>query len=281
MKSEATVASDGTVVPLTWFDAGKPSCVMVFLPALGIQSKLYSKMGTELASRGCSVCLMEQRGHGASAVPIRRGTDFGIAEFVEKDIPAILDAVEARLPGTPVILGGHSLGGHLSTLYSGIRPQRISGLFHVACGFPYYRDFPASRALQIRLLCAMIPVFGVFPGYFPGKFIGFGGRESIRLMRDWRGWALTGSFDFGGRKDVEKAVAEFTGPVLALSLGHDDFSSVAAEERALSPLARAQVTQITLDEAQQGDYLGHFAWTREPAGVVNCLADWVERKVTS
>ena len=277
--SVSATAGDGTVIPLTWFDAKHPRCSLVFLPALGIQSKLYSRLGAALAERDVSVCLVEQRGHGASPVPVGRGTRFGIAELVEQDIPAVLEVAEARAPGLPLVLGGHSLGGHLSTLFAGIEPGRISGVAHVACGFPYYRDFPAHRARLIRILCFLVSLAGWVPGYFPGRTIGFAGRESIQLMRDWRGWALTGRFDYKGRKDAAELVSGFTGPVLSVSLDRDEFSSPAAVDRALSPFTQAVVEKVTLDESHQGEYLGHFAWTREPEGVAEKLAEWSQREV--
>lgn len=99
------------------------------------------------------------------------------------------------------------------------------------------------------------------------------------MMRDWREWALTGRFDFNGRKGVAEAVSQFTGPVISISLDKDDFSSPRAEVRALSPFTRATVGQVTLGAAEQGDYLGHFVWARQPAGVVNSLAQWVDGEI--
>jgi len=280
VESETVTADDGTVIPLTWFHAAAPCAVFVFLPALGIQSKLYCRLAGALAERGITTCLMEQRGHGASDIRIGRGTRFGVADFVDKDIPAILDEVESRVPGLPVILGGHSLGGHLSTIYAGMRPERLSGIAHIACGFPYHRDFPGSRGRLIKTLCLVIPLAGAITGFFPGKQIGFAGRESITLMQDWRGWAMTGRFDYGGRTGVAQTVSRFAGPVLSVSFEKDEFSSPEAVDRALSPFSRADVTRVVLGEAEQGDCLGHFGWAREPAGVVSCLADWIEQNVT-
>lgn len=279
MEAATTTAADGTVIPLTWFHARPPRCILVFLPALGIQSKMYIRLGAGMAQRGCSTVLVEQRGHGTSTVRIKRGTRFGVSEFVDQDIPAILDAVEARMPELPVILGGHSLGGHLSTLFAGIQPERIRGVVHIACGFPYHRDFPGSRGRLIRMLCSVIPVAGIITGFFPGKQIGFAGRESIKLMQDWRGWAMTGRFDYDRRSGVAQAVSRFTGPVLSVSLERDDFNSPEAVDRALSPFTRAAITRVQLGEEEQGDHLGHFAWSREPAGVASCLADWIAQNV--
>jgi len=279
MKPDEVIAGDGTRVPLSWFDAGTPERVLVFMPALGIQAKMYHRMCQALADQGCTVCLMEQRGHGDSEVTINRDTRFGVADFVDHDIPAILDRVENRLAGLPVILGGHSLGGHLATIYAGIQPPRIAAVLHITCGFPYYRDFPAIQAFFIRMLCLAVSVSDSILGYFPGHKIGFGGRESIQLMQDWRGWATTGRFDFDGRRNVIDSVAEFTGHVLSISVAKDDFSCAAAVERSLAPFSQATVRKVTLGTDTQGEYLGHFRWARGPSGIVRCITSWLEQNV--
>jgi predicted alpha/beta hydrolase len=155
----------------------------------------------------------------------------------------------------------------------------LAGLIHVACGTPWHGDFPPRQSRLIRLLCRAIPLFRIFPGYFPGELMGFAGRESLQLMRDWRDWALTGTLDYGGRTGVAQAAGRFEGPVISIAIENDDFNSVAARDRALSPLRNARITRLTLGAAQQGEYLGHFKWARQPDGVVRALADWMQREL--
>jgi len=276
MLKHATEASDGVRIPLTWFPASQPRWVCLFLPALGIQAKLYNTLAAALAANGCSVCLLEQRGHGESPLRASRSVQFGIADYLEKDIPAALAWVRSQAPGLPVLLGGHSLGGHLSTMYCGREGAEIVAVFHVACGFPYHGDFPPRSSRLIRLLCLLIPWFRIVPGYFPGQLVGFAGRESLKLMFDWRDWARTGSFDFGGRKRVVEAAEWFTGPVMSIAIENDDFSSEPARARALVPFRSARVNRLTLGRAEQGEYLGHFSWARQPDGVVRALKAWME-----
>ena len=87
MQELETRSSDGTGIPLTWFEADTTRCALLLLPALGIQSKLYNRLGEQLAGEGCSVCLMEQRGHGRSNLRPARGTRYCLADILEQDIP--------------------------------------------------------------------------------------------------------------------------------------------------------------------------------------------------
>ena len=269
-------SSDGTGIPLTWFEADTTRCALLLLPALGIQSKLYNRLGEQLAGEGCSVCLMEQRGHGRSNLRPARGTRYCLADILEQDIPAALDWMQERTVDAPLLLGGHSLGGHLSTVYSGREPGRLAGVVHLACAFPYYRDYQRSQARMIRLMCSLLPLFSVIPGYYPGQVLGFGGRESIQLMKQWSEWALTGDFDFGGRRGLAQAVDAYRGPVISVAFAKDEFSNEATVQRALSPFTSARITRVQLGEDEQGAHLGHSSWARQPDGVARAVMDWLD-----
>ncbi len=279
MQEHFATAADGVVVPLTFFPAERPHARALVMPALGIQARLYVPLAQALAAGGCSVALLEQRGHGRSALRARRGSAWGMREFLDFDLPAALDWLDHHAPDLPLVLGGHSLGGHLATLYAGRRPSRLAGVFHIATGAPYHNDFPARQRWLIRLLCVLISVFRPFPGYFPGDRVGFGGRETLQLMRDWRQWALGGRFDFGADRSLQDAVAAFRSPVLSVSLDEDSYCSPAAVDRALAPFSGADVSRLTLGAEEQGEHLGHFRWARRPAGVARVVGDWIARSV--
>lgn len=275
-KEVSVTAADGVTVPLNLFETAAPRAAVLVMPALGIQAKLYAPLAAALASAGCFVAVLEQRGHGRSPLRARRGSTFGMADFLDRDIPAALDELERRAPGAPLIVGGHSLGGHLATLYAGQAPERVDGVFHVATGAPWPGDFPWPQSLLIRVLCVLVSVCRLYPGYFPGDRLGFAGRESLSLMRNWRRWALTGRLDFepDGRRAAK--VAEWTGPVVSIALERDTYATTAAIDRALAPFTAARITRHTLGPASQGDYLGHFRWARRPDGVAAVLIGWIE-----
>lgn len=269
-------SSDGSQVPLYWHPAARPRCVVLLLPALGIQAKLYRTLAGELADQGCSVALLEQRGHGLSNVRASYSQRYSLIDTLEQDMPAALQWLGAQHSDVPLLLGGHSLGGHLSTIYAGQHPTAIAGIVHLACGFPYYRDFAPKEQRLLRFLCAIMPIFSLLPGYYPGELVGFGGRESMAMMKQWRQWAMSGCFDIDQHSGMAEAVAQFTGPVLSVSFERDNFSTTAAVDRAVSPFCNASLRRVTLGSEEQGDYLGHTAWARQPTGVSKAISQWLK-----
>jgi len=263
------------VIPLTWFPANRARTALLLLPALGIQARLYYKLAQGLAVRGCSVCLMEQRGHGRSALRPGYRSNYNLGDILDQDMPAAMDWLATLSPGLPLLLGGHSLGGHLSTLYTGRHAAQLAGVIHLACAFPYHGSYDAKQARRVKTLYRLMPLFALFPGYFPGDRMGFGGRESLGLMRQWCEWARTGSFDFGGHVGLAKQVAAFDGPVISIAFERDNFASEAAITRALSPFVNARITRQVLGAAEQDDFLGHVAWAKEPSGVIAALDVWL------
>ncbi|TNE61244.1 MAG: alpha/beta fold hydrolase [Alphaproteobacteria bacterium] len=271
-------AAGGVQVPVKFFGTeGRAKALFLMLPALGVQAKFYSKLASGLAENGIATVLMEQRGHGASPYRARRGTRFGFADFLDTDIPAAMRWARDRVPAVPLYLGGHSLGGHLSSITAGRNPGDVAGVVHLACGFPYHRLYPGTAGKKIRTLCNILPIVTFACGYFPGERFGFGGREYARLMRDWRDWAVHGNYDYGHVHGVEAEIAAYQGPVMSLSFEQDDYASDQAVEYAFTRFQPANVTHAKLGKAEQGEHLGHFGWAKAPAGVVAKLAPWLHQ----
>lgn len=273
-------SGDGVALPLSWFPAQQGRWTLLFLPALGIQCRMYNAMAEALAAAGCSVCLMEQRGHGRSPLRASRSVNWGCDEYLQHDIPAALQWVEAQpeTQGGPRVLGGHSLGGHLSSIFAGQHPQRMQGILHIACGSPYYADYGAARSRLIRFLCHLVSATRIFPGYLPGETLGFAGRESLQLMRDWRYWALNGTLDYGPHHGLQAAIAEFTGALLAISMADDELSTERAEKRAIAGFTAARHTEVRLGPSEPGQRLGHFGWTKPPDAVVAEVLKWLQEE---
>ena len=281
MKSELELSAlDAVQVPINWFpvDQELRAC-MLLLPALGIRASLYDKFAAGLAAHGVATCVMEQRGHGRSALKPKRGDDFGLDDILELDIPPALDWLAEQCPGVPLVLAGHSLGGHLATIASGRHLERVSAVLHLACAFPYFRDYPLKSRARVRLLISLMPAVTRMLGYYPGTRFGFGGDEARTLMRQWSAWARTGKFDTGRVRNPEEMTARFTGPVLSLAFERDDLVSAGALRRAVSPFKAALVEQRVLGSAEQGEYLGHAGWAKQPDGVVSAVTEWIRERV--
>jgi predicted alpha/beta hydrolase len=283
MKQIELTVADGVTLPLSWFPAAPSRWTLLFLPALGIQCRMYNALAEALSAAGCSVCLLEQRGHGRSPLRASRSVTWGFDDYLQHDMPAALKWIEQRpeATGRPLILGGHSLGGHLSSILAGQHPQRMQAVLHVACGSPYYRDFAPRTARLVRFLCGLISVFRLVPGYFPGERLGFAGRESLQLMHDWRDWALNGTLDYGPHQGLQDAVANFTGALLAVSMTGDELSSPRAEQRAIAGFTSARRSEVRLGIDEPGKRPGHFGWAKPPDAVVGAILQWLQAEFPS
>lgn len=250
-----------------------PRAVLLFLPALGVAARHYLPFADALAGHGVATAIHEWRGHGTSAVRASRRMDWGYRELLEDDLPASVDALIARFPGVPRILGGHSLGGQLAAMTLALRADAGERLWLVASGAPYWRTFPISRAWFLPSAYHAMASLAALNGALPGRTIGFGGREARGVMRDWSRTGLTGVYAGRGiRTDLEAALAAVDADVDAVRL-HDDWlvphGSLAYLLGKMRPRA---VREHVLSRETLGARADHFAWMRAPAAVAAALA---------
>lgn len=271
------VSKSGVRVPVRFFPASNSSPKVVLLPALGVPAGFYRRLGEGLAAHGVSVLLMEQRGHGKSPYRAGKGADFGFQAYLEEDIPAALAWLAKAQPSGPLYLGGHSLGGHMASIMAARHGTEVAGIVHLACGFPHHRLFGLSAALMVRFVAMLVPVMTALLGYYPGHRLGFGGREYRGLMADWRRWAMQGCYDDAALPGIEAAMAAYSGRLLSIAFDQDDYASDAAVAYSYSRFQNAAVSVVKLTVQEQGDYLGHFDWARQPGGVIDVLADWLSQ----
>lgn len=94
-----------------WLPDAAPRAVVILLHGLGEHSGRYAHVAAALVDAGYAVHAVDHRGHGRSEGPrayVRRYADF------MGDIAAFRRLVEADLPGVPLVVLGHSMGGNLA-----------------------------------------------------------------------------------------------------------------------------------------------------------------------
>ncbi|WP_158718909.1 alpha/beta fold hydrolase [Streptomyces globisporus] len=276
-------APDGAALVVRVHARVEPTApVVVVLPAMGTAARHYTPLVRALHRRGATVVTTDLRGHGESTPVPARGIRFGYRELVEHDIGAVLDAVERAFPRAPRLLLGHSLGGQLGLVHCGLLRPRLAGVVLVASGSAWWRALgtgavprPGARWLVRSLLC----VAGAeLLGYWPGDRFGFGGRESVGVMRDWARQMRTGRYEAGGSAaDYEAALGRVDLPVLAVDVEGDALAPPRAVDHLCAKLTSARVRRWSYRTSDAGGRrLDHFRWIRHNAGLVERIAAWAE-----
>ncbi|WP_395681871.1 alpha/beta fold hydrolase [Dokdonella sp.] len=246
--------------------------VLLWLPALGVAARNYLPLARELAGRGVAVALHEWRGNGSSDRRAARAQDWGYRELLEYDIAASRLALRTALPRARLWLGGHSLGGQLATLAAALAPESVAGLVLVASGSPYWRWF--RHAWLILPIYLAVPRIASVCGYFPGRRLGFGGREARGVMADWARSGRSGRYVARGvRQDLEAALARVGMPVLALRLEDDWLGPKASLDWLLGKMPAApQEALVVGAQDLDGAPADHFGWMKKPSMIAQTVA---------
>jgi pimeloyl-ACP methyl ester carboxylesterase len=121
---------------------GESDPEVLLVHGLASTSALWEPVGERLAAGGCSVAMVDLRGHGDSDLP-DEGYDTATAAH---DVVSVLEQVAA----CPVVLAGQSWGGNVVLRAAAERPDLVRGLALVDGGWirltGRFPDWPAARA---------------------------------------------------------------------------------------------------------------------------------------
>nr|WP_277344493.1 alpha/beta hydrolase [Oleiagrimonas sp. C23AA] len=245
---------------------------LYFVPAMGVAARHYQPLAEAMAAQGVAMAVHEWRGLGSSQIRASRQRDWAYRELLD-DLAVGWQAARQWQPQVAWSLGGHSLGGQLACVLAGLTEAPPSQLTLVASGAPYWRAFPYWWAPLLYAAYALVPAVVGACGYFPGRRLGFGGREARGVMRDWARSGRRGRYAGAGmQQDLEHALARVQAPVYGLVMAHDVFAPNASLSFLLAKMPKAPARISHLDGQALGASANHFAWMRQPAAVVDMLA---------
>lgn len=245
---------------------------VLWLPALGVAAKHYLPLAEALAAHGVAVFLHEMRGNGSSSLRAGRQIDWGYREILATDIACSDAAVAAHSPGMARIIGGHSIGAQFAACYLAMHPEAFRKLWLVASGSPYWRNFPTPKRYAFPFAYQFVPWIADLRGSLPGRRLGFGGDEARTLMRDWARVGLSNRYAAASMEiDLEAALSRVSVEIHAVLMSRDWFAPRRSMQGLLDKLPRSTATLATLDRAALGVAADHFAWMKQPQGVVDAL----------
>lgn len=265
--------ADGSVTTVSAYPAGDRAPAVVVWPALGVPARFYGRLAGDLHARGFAVILADYRGQSGNPPRIGRGTRLGYHDFAAVDLPAVTAAVRERMPGSPVLLLGHSLGGQIGLCYASRHEADIDGVVLAAASTPYFRAFRGALAVRTFAAIHLVNSIAAIAGFWPGDRIGMFGKQPRTLVRNWARLCRTGSFDFDdpdARYDRDLAALRL--PVLAVSVEGDTYAPPSAVDHLCSRIPRARLTRW--HHAPADGPTDHFSWAKRPAPIVDRIDSW-------
>lgn len=139
-----------------WEPDKTPKAVVVLLHGLGEHAGRYAPVGEGLAAASYAAVGLDLRGHGRSGG--RRGHTPTYERLLD-DLADFLAQIEARYPGRPVFLYGHSLGGNLAINYVLRRKSMLHGVIATAPWLRLAYMPPVWRVVLARALNPFVPGF--------------------------------------------------------------------------------------------------------------------------
>jgi predicted alpha/beta hydrolase len=169
-----------------------------------------------LLDHGYQVYVGELRGHGRSKWPsTARKWNWSFDEYVQQDIPALLNAVSERHDG-PIFVLAHSFAGYALLVSLGLVSKlhaKVSGVCLLASAVNNYSEL----GLRKRIMFHSAVFLGGLFGYFPARLLRLGvSDEPVNLMKQFAKWAPKCQFaSIQGEIDYWQCLGSVTLPVWA------------------------------------------------------------------
>ncbi|MDH4224341.1 MAG: alpha/beta fold hydrolase [Deltaproteobacteria bacterium] len=283
METHTFKLSCGVATFMDFFPAenGPPSPsaspVLMISGAMGVPRGYYVPLARNLAAQGLNVATTEWRGHGDSPLRPSWRVTFGHDDMLAQEFPAWVEETRRRFPGSPLYLMGHSMGGHISSMYLSQNPQGAAGLILAATPLHHYRQLPFPKNLVYLGVGLCIRGVSLVAGYYPGHILGWAGREARGTMADWYTIMRTGRFRIANSPhNFEADFGKITLPLLSIGFSDDSMGPEAMLRAMENKLSSAVATRWRFTPADlNAPELGHFRWARNSDVLASKIAAWV------
>lgn len=259
-------AEDGYALRASWWRheatsataaPGRP--VVIINAATSVRRRYYARFAAYLFQGGFDVLTYDYRGIGDSRPPSLRGFAASWIDWGRLDCEAVIRHVAGALPGQPIHVVAHSIGGFVL----GFAPSNhvVRRVFSMGAQIAYWRDHPAEqRARLFAKWHVVMPLVTALLGYFPGRRLRWLEDTPRGVVRDWRrfGSKVLGDSE---RRSLTRSFEAVTAPTLALSVTDDEFGTEPAIERLLAYYPNSPSTHLRIAPQSVGETsIGHFGF---------------------
>jgi len=236
------------------------------------------------AAQGWRTIAFDFRGHGESTLP-KGAPEWSYDDLVRLDMPAVVACARAHGDDKPVVVVGHSLGGHVAAAAQGTGRMAADALVLIASNV-WLRELETSRLrwaaknAAARVMREAVNRFGRLPARrlrigsddASGLFVG----DILRFMSEGR-WASA-----DGQDDYFAELARIVVPISVVSSDGDHLTCHPASAELFARRARGPVEIFRIARSDDGRRApGHMEMVTTDRGRSKLLAalEWVASKI--
>ena len=190
-----------------------------------------------------------------------------IADLIDEFIPQLHKIAKGNA-AKKIILFGHSLGGHLATLYSQHHQIITIG---IATGNIGLRYWDLKGKINILKAATVFNVMILKDGFLAGYKVGFGNKEAKSLMRDWSKTIFTGNYKHISGKNESVS----SNQALFIQLKNDHFAPLPSTLGLSKYFTNPDIITLDLTSDIQGNQ--HSAWIKQPELIVTTIKNWLQK----
>jgi len=212
--------ADGVMLAATVMEPESPTRgTVVMAHAMFARQSAFRWVAPMFRDRGWRVVTFDFRGHGKSPWP-----SYGYDDFVQRDLPAVVECARTRGDGLPVALLGHSLGGHVALAAQGCGLTELDAIMLVAANV-WLRDFEPNVGVWAakRMILEGFVRTARRVGHFPARALRLGSDdESLEYVEDLARFGIEGRW--GSRdaaRDYLAALGKVNIPVYSIASDGD------------------------------------------------------------
>lgn len=258
-------SADGYPLAANWYPAlgvnAEQAPKIVVAGATGVPQLFYRRFAVHAAQAGFSVLSFDYRGIGGSAPASLKGFNASYLDWGRLDLSAAIEYASAD--GAPILIVGHSFGGHAIGMVR--RPEliRAACIFGVGAGWSGY--MPRMEQLRVWALWNLVfPPLVKLKGYAPWKMLRMGEDIPLGVHRQWRRWCRFPHYFFDDpeiQNVMRQAYSRATFPMVFGNATDDVWASPASRDALVAGYTRADLHTADIDPAPYGQ-LGHMGYFR-------------------
>lgn len=253
------LSEDGFPLAGTLFAGAGDGPLLLISSATAVPRGLYAAFAAAAVTGGARAALIyDYRGTGGSTTPAGWRKRIGMRDWALLDLPAAAAALDAVVPGHPMVGVGQSFGGQALGL-SGVA-GRFDRYAMVATMSGYFGGLDDRKAKQL-MLGVGVPVSLAFR-HTP-RWLGIGEPIPSTVFRDWARWCSMPNYFFDDPTFPETSrYADVRLPILALGMTDDVWGTPRAIDSLMRHYANAPVDLRYVSPDDAGGPIGHLGYFR-------------------